>query len=74
MLGKTSRPYFYWIYYFAKARIQNHGKMKKQFFRMLNKLNKALLPKLSKKDPVKLSKFERALAGFKYYVLINSLD
>jgi len=41
---------------------------------MLNKLNKALLPKLSKKDPVKLSKFERALAGFKYYVLINSLD
>ena len=48
--------------------------MKKSFFRVLNKFNKAFLPKLSKKDPLKLTKFEKILLGYKYYVLINSLD
>ena len=48
--------------------------MRKRFFRVLNKINKAVLPKLSKKDPLKLTKFEKLLLGYKYYVLINSLD
>lgn len=48
--------------------------MKKQFFKLLNKMNKALLPKYSKKDPMKLTKFEQAVVGYKYYVLIHSLD
>ncbi len=48
--------------------------MKKSFFKFVNKLNKALLPKLSKKDPSELTKFERALAAYKYYVLLQSLD
>ncbi|MBX2951903.1 MAG: hypothetical protein KF870_05325 [Leadbetterella sp.] len=48
--------------------------MKKSFFRFLNKVNKAVLPKYSKKDPMKLTKFEQAVVAYKYYVLINSLD
>ncbi len=48
--------------------------MKKQFFKIVNKLNKAVLPRLSKKDPTELTKFERVLVAYKYYVLINSLD
>jgi hypothetical protein len=48
--------------------------MKKAFFKMLNRLNKVLLPKVNKKDPLKFTKFEKAIAGFKYYVLIHSLD
>ncbi len=48
--------------------------MKKYFFRIVHKLNRVLLPTLSKKDPTKLTKFERAIVAFRYYVLINSLD
>jgi hypothetical protein len=48
--------------------------MKKEFFKILHKFNKAVLPKLSKKDPLKLTKFEQALVAYKYYVLINSLE
>lgn len=48
--------------------------MKKSFFKALNKFNQAVLPKFGKKDPLKLSKFEKLILGYKYYVLINSLD
>lgn len=48
--------------------------MKKQFFKIIHKLNKILLPKLNRKDPSQLTKFEKAMAAFKYYVLIHSLD
>lgn len=48
--------------------------MKRSFFKMLNKINQVLLPKYSKKDPLKLTKFERAVMGYKYYVLINSME
>lgn len=48
--------------------------MKKSFFKFLNKINKAVLPKYSKKDPMKLKKFEQAVVAYKYYVLIHSLD
>ena len=37
-------------------------------------MNKAVLPSFYKKDPARLSKFEQALTGFRYWVLINSLD
>jgi hypothetical protein len=47
--------------------------MKRSFFKVLNKINQVLLPKYSKKDPLKLTKFERAIVGYKYYVLINSM-
>jgi hypothetical protein len=46
----------------------------KSVFKTINKLNKRFLPTLSKKDPLKLSKFEQALTGFRYWVLLKSLD
>lgn len=48
--------------------------MKKTFFKFLNKISQAILPKFANKDPLKLSKFQKALLGIKYYILINSLD
>ncbi|ADY51328.1 hypothetical protein Pedsa_0755 [Pseudopedobacter saltans DSM 12145] len=46
----------------------------KGLFKLLNSLNKKLLPSLYKKDPVKLTKFEKAITGYRYWVLKNSLD
>ena len=48
--------------------------MKKSFFRWLNKVNKAVLPKLSNKDPNKLTKIKKGILAYRYFVLVNSLD
>ncbi|MFC3159326.1 hypothetical protein [Chryseobacterium arachidis] len=48
--------------------------MKKSFFRFLNKINKAVLPKLSDKDPNKLTKIQKGILAYRYFVLVNSLD
>ncbi|REC59141.1 hypothetical protein DRF65_27590 [Chryseobacterium pennae] len=48
--------------------------MKKSFFRLLNVINKKILPKLSKKDPNKLTKVEKGILAYRYFVLVNSLD
>ncbi|WP_312206640.1 hypothetical protein [Epilithonimonas hominis] len=48
--------------------------MKKAFFKLLNKINVAVLPKYSKRDFTKLNKFQKAIFGYRYIVLINSLD
>jgi hypothetical protein len=48
--------------------------MKKKFFQLLNKVNKLILPSLYKKDPSKLTKFEQALTGYRYWVLLKALD
>ncbi|SIQ17032.1 hypothetical protein SAMN05880574_1075 [Chryseobacterium sp. RU37D] len=48
--------------------------MKKSFFRMMNKFNKAILLKLSNKDPNTLTKFEKGILAYRYFVLVNSLD
>lgn len=48
--------------------------MKKQFFRGLNTINKKILPKLSGKDPLKLTKIEKGILAYRYFVLVNSLD
>ncbi|OCA70735.1 hypothetical protein BBI01_12385 [Chryseobacterium artocarpi] len=48
--------------------------MKKSFFRLLNVINKKVLPKLSKKDPTKLTKIEKGILAYRYFVLVNSLD
>lgn len=48
--------------------------MKKSVFRLLNKVNKAVLPKLSDKDPTKLSKLQKDIMAYRYFVLINSMD
>lgn len=48
--------------------------MKKSFFCFLNKINKAMLPKLSDKDPNSLTKFQKGILAYRYFVLINSLE
>lgn len=48
--------------------------MKKTLFRILNRFNKKFLPKYSRIDPTKLTKFQKAVLAYRYYVLINSLD
>lgn len=48
--------------------------MKKSLFKVLAKINKAILPRYSKKDVTKLTKFEQAIVGYRYWVLINALD
>ncbi len=48
--------------------------MKKGFFKLLNKVNKTILPKYSQLDPSKLSKLQQAVVAYRYFVLIQSLD
>ncbi|MDQ0592826.1 hypothetical protein QFZ37_001195 [Chryseobacterium ginsenosidimutans] len=48
--------------------------MKKSFFKFMNKFNKAILPKLSDKDPNTLTKLQKGILAYRYFVLINSLD
>lgn len=47
--------------------------MKKSIFKLLASLNKVILPRYSKKDITKLSKFEKAIVGYRYWVTLNAL-
>jgi hypothetical protein len=48
----------------------------KIIFKILALLNKSLLPSLTKKgiDPIKASKLQLLLIGWRFYVTKNSLD
>lgn len=48
--------------------------MKKSFFQLLNNINKTMLPKLSNKDPNTLTKIEKGILAYRYYVLVHSMD
>lgn len=48
--------------------------MKKSFFRILNRINKTVLPKLSGKDPNSLTSLQKGILAYRYFVLVNSLD
>lgn len=50
--------------------------MKKQVFKVLAKVNKAILPSYSKKnlDLAKASKFQLVIIGWRWYVTRNALD
>jgi len=50
--------------------------MKKQWFKLLARANKLLLPSLGKRqvDMSKASKWQMALIGWRYFVTRNSLD
>jgi hypothetical protein len=48
--------------------------MKKGFFKVLAKINKVILPSLYKKDPNKLTPFQKAILGYRYWVITNALD
>lgn len=47
--------------------------MKKQAFKLLVKLNNLILPSYYKQDPMKLSTIQKAVLGFRYWALTNSL-
>ena len=47
--------------------------LKTSFFKILVSINKVLLPSYYKKDPIKLTTFEKAVTGYRYWVLTNSL-
>ena len=50
--------------------------MKKHFFKLLAKVNKALLPSFTKKqlDISKATKLQLAIIGWRAYVTLHSLD
>jgi len=48
--------------------------MKRKVFRLLSKVNKILLPRISKKNLNRLSKWDKAVVAFRYWVTINSLE
>ena len=48
--------------------------MKKTVFKVLAKINKFILPKYYKRDLTKLKKWEKAIAGWKYWVTTNAID
>ena len=50
--------------------------MKKQIFKTLAKINKAILPSFTKKelDISKASKFQLTIIGWRAFVTMNSLD
>ncbi|UIR57923.1 hypothetical protein LZQ00_08890 [Sphingobacterium sp. SRCM116780] len=46
----------------------------KNIYKLLNKINKLILPKYAKKDPSTLTKYQQAIVAYRYFVLIRSLD
>ncbi len=48
--------------------------MKKGLFKILAKINRAVLPSLYKKDPNKLTTLQKAILGYRYWVTSNALD
>jgi hypothetical protein len=47
--------------------------MRKFFFVVLARLNRLVLPRISRKDPARLSKLEKAITAYRYWVTLNSL-
>jgi len=48
--------------------------MKKLFFKILNSINKKILPSYIDKDPAKLSKVQQAVLAFRYWILVQSKE
>lgn len=48
--------------------------MKKMLFNALAKLNKWLLPSMAGKDLSRLTKMEKVIIGWRYFVTKNALD
>ena len=48
--------------------------MKKSIFKILAALNRVILPSFGKRDLAKLSKFDKAIVAYRYWVTINALD
>ncbi|MCL4639970.1 MULTISPECIES: hypothetical protein [Olivibacter] len=47
--------------------------LRKRIFKVLVGVNKLILPSLVHKDPGQLNKIQKAILGWRYWTLINSL-
>ncbi len=47
--------------------------MKLSFFRLLAKINRVVLPSYARKDLTKLSKLDKAIIGWRYWVTKRAL-
>ncbi|SHH26484.1 hypothetical protein SAMN04488109_3434 [Chryseolinea serpens] len=48
--------------------------MKKSLFKLLASVNKVILPRYSQRDITRLSKLDKALVAYRYWVTLNALD
>jgi len=48
--------------------------MKKVLFKVLARLNKVILPRYSQRDITKLSKLDKAIVAYRYWVTLHALD
>jgi hypothetical protein len=48
--------------------------VKKKLFKILARINKRILPRYSARDLNKLSKLDKALVAYRYWVTIHALD
>jgi hypothetical protein len=48
--------------------------LQKKFFKILARINKLILPRYSKRNLAKLSKIEKALVAYRYWVTTHALD
>ena len=48
--------------------------LKKSIFKALAKINKVIVPRYSQRDVTKLSKVDKALVAYRYWVTVNALD
>jgi hypothetical protein len=48
--------------------------MKKFIFKIIARINKAVLPRYSQRDITKLRKVDKAIVAFRYWVTMNALD
>jgi hypothetical protein len=48
--------------------------MKKWLFKLLVKINKAVLPSFYQKDPMKLTTLQKAILAYRYWALTNSMN
>jgi hypothetical protein len=47
--------------------------MKKSVFRLLARVNKTILPRYSQRDLSRLSKIDKAIIAYRYWVTMHSL-
>jgi hypothetical protein len=48
--------------------------MEKKIFKMLAQLNKWIMPRISRKDISRLSKTDKLIVAYRYWVTKNALD
>ena len=48
--------------------------LQKRLFKILARINRVILPRMSKRDLTKLSKIDKALVAYRYWVTTHALD